>query len=286
MNDRPIAYLDGRFLPLDEARVSVLDRGFLLGDGVYEVIPVYGGRLFRLDDHLARLERSLAETRIPNPHDRPGWRRLLETLVTENGGGDRAVYLQVTRGVAARDHAFPAHVTPTVFAMSHPLPAPDPALAERGVAAVTLEDIRWLRCDIKTISLLGNVLLRQAAIDRGAQEAILVRDGEVTEGAASNVFVVHDGTLSTPPKGERLLPGITRDLVLELAAAEGLPCHQRPISEASLRQADEIWLTSSTKEILPVTRLDDAPVGDGRPGPLWRRLHARYQAFKAAQRGA
>ncbi len=277
----PVAYLDGRFLPLDEAHVPVLDRGFLLGDGVYEVIPVYHGRLFRLHAHLARLEYSLAETRIANPHDRDGWREILEELVRRNGGGDRSVYLQITRGVAARDHAFPPEARPTVFVMSHPLPPPDPEIARRGVSAVVVEDIRWARCDIKSISLLGNVLLRQAAIDRGAQEAILLRDGEITEGAASNVFIVEDGRLITPPKGPRLLPGITRDLVLELAERHHIPHHERPISEAALRRADEIWLTSSTKEILPVTRLDGERVGKGEPGPQWRRMHTLYQDFKA-----
>ncbi len=278
-----VAYLNGEFLPLDEARVPVLDRGFLLGDGVYEVIPVYHGCLFRLQAHLERLEYGLHETRIANPHDRGAWQTILEDLVRRNGGGDRSVYLQITRGVAARDHAFPADTFPTVFAMSPPLPAPDPRIALEGVAAVTLEDIRWARCDIKTISLLGNVLLRQAAIDRGAQEAILVRDGEVTEGAASNVFIVdEEGHLLTPPMGPRLLPGITRDLVLELAEAHAIPHHERPFSEAALGRAREIWLTSSTKEILPVTRLNGEPVGDGRPGPLWRRMNDIYQAFKAA----
>lgn len=276
-------YLNGRFLPVDEARISVLDRGFVFGDGVYEVIPVYGGRLFRLEAHLERLDHSLAGIRFANPLPRDAWQALLEQLVERNGGGDQSLYLQVTRGPAPREHAFPARVTPTVFAMSDPL-GPIPERLRQGAAAITVEDIRWRLCHIKAITLLPNVLLRQQAIDRGAVEAIMLRDGEVTEGAASNVFMVRDGAVVTPPKSNLLLPGITRDLVVELCAANGIPIAETGVPEARLRNADEVWLTSSTKEVLPVVRLDEAPVGDGVPGPVWQRVIALYQAYKDAFR--
>jgi D-alanine transaminase len=278
-------YLDGQFLPPGQAMVPVLDRGFLFGDGVYEVIPAYGGRLFRLDEHLARLEDSLAAVRITNPHDRAQWAALLARLVTDNGGGDQSVYLQVTRGAdSKRDHAFPKGVAPTVFAMSTPM-APLPAgMAEKGIAAITRGDYRWARCDIKAITLLANVLLRQEAVDAGAYETILIRDGQAIEGAASNLFIVAGGVILTPPKGPLLLPGITRDLVLELAAAHGVDAREAAISEAQLRAADEIWLTSSTREIMPVTLLDGVPVNGGKPGPVWARLLAHYQAFKQGLR--
>lgn len=280
-------YLNGRFLAPDEALVPVSDRGFLFGDGVYEVIPVYGTRLFRLDEHLARLAQSLAGIRLADPHTPGEWRRILEELIERNDSGDRSVYLQVTRGPAPkRDHAFPAVVTPTVFASVSPIAPPPADLAERGVAAVTREDIRWKYCHIKAITLLGNVLLRQEAVEAGCAEAILVRDGEATEGAASNLFLVRDGVLLTPPKGPFLLPGITRDLILELARDHGIPAREAPVPASWLASAEELWITSSTREILPVTRLDGAPVGAGRPGPVWARMHALFQDFKARQRAA
>lgn len=274
-------YLNGVFLPIDQACVPVLDRGFLFGDGVYEVIPVYGGNLFRLEQHLQRLDHSLTGVRIVNPMSRTLWRDTLDELVERNGGGDQSIYFQVTRGAAPkRDHAFPANVLPTVFMMSTPL-APLPAdLAQSGIAAVTLDDIRWQRCDIKAITLLPNVLLRQEALDKGAAEAILLRDGLAVEGAASNLFIVKDGAIITPPKGPQLLPGITRDLILELAATHQVPHRETHITAAELRAADEIWLTSSTKEILPVTRLDGLAVSGGRPGPMWARLIGLYQEYK------
>ena len=275
-----IVYLNGDYLPDSEAKVSVLDRGFLFGDGVYEVVPVYGGRLFRLEQHLDRLDRSLAAVRIVPPLDRAGWTGMLEELLARNPGGDRSVYLQVTRGVAHRDHAFPADASPTVFAMVNPLQPGDPAVLETGVAAVTMPDTRWARCDIKAITLLANILARQQAVEAGATEAILMRSGRATEGAASNLFVVGDGVIVTPPKDQSLLPGITRDLVVELAEAHNLPLMETTVTEADLHAAEEIWLTSSTKEILPVTRLDDRPVGDGRPGPVWARMMRLYQDYK------
>ena len=279
MSGQPIVWLNGGFVPLAEACVPVLDRGFLLGDGVYEVIPAYGGRLFRLEAHLRRLEHSLEATRIPFPFTPREWRELLEELIGRNGGSDLSIYLQVTRGAAAhRDHAFPEGVEPTVFAMATPIKPLPRRWLEEGISAVVLDDIRWERCDIKSISLLANVLLRQQALDADAQEAILVRDGQATEGAASNLFVVIDATVITPPKGHLLLPGITRDLVLELAEEGGMAVAERPIEARELATADEIWVTSSTRRVLAVTRLDGRPVGEGRPGPLWTRIHAAYAA--------
>lgn len=275
------AYLNDQYLPLDEARVSVMDRGFLFGDGVYEVIPVYGGRLFRLDQHLERLENSLYGIMLPNPLSQDQWRAVLERLVAMNNGGEQAVYLQVTRGTAARrDHLFPDEVEPTVFAMSSPMIAADPRLLEQGVSLVTVPDIRWRYCHLKTIALLGNVLMRQAAEEEEADEAVLIRDGQATECSASNLFLVNAGVIVTPPKSDHLLPGITRDLLLELARQNHMPFEEREIPESELSLAEEIWITSSSKEVLPATRLNNQAVGDGRPGPLWRRMLSYYQDYK------
>lgn len=283
VTDGGIVYLNGGFLPAAEARISVLDRGFLFGDGVYEVIPVYGGRLFRVEPHLARLDQSLEGIRMANPLDHRQWSAVLRELVERNGGGNRSIYLQVTRGAAPRDHAFPAAATPTVFAMTTELASSEsPPQLQSGIEAITVEDIRWAHCNIKAITLLPNVLLRQQALDAGAAEAILLRDGQATEGAASNLFIVRGGVIVTPPKSNLLLPGVTRDLVVELCRGEGMPCEETPIFESDLREAEELWLTSSTKEIVPVVRLDGVPVGDGRPGPLWRRMIDLYRAYKAA----
>ncbi len=279
------AYLNGGFLPLEDACVPVMDRGFLFGDGVYEVIPVYGGRLFRLTHHLQRLQNSLDGVRIGNPLTADAWRDLLEELVSRNAGSDQAVYLQVTRGVAPkRDHAFPEATRPTVFAMSNPLPEPRDIAAEAGIHAITLPDIRWLHCNIKAITLLPNVMLRQQALEADTAEAILIRDGYATEGAASNIFIISNGVLVTPPKGPTLLPGVTRDLILELAAGNAVPYREAGISAAELRTASEIWLTSSTREISPVVRLDDTVVGDGKPGPVWKTMITLFQAYKDAVR--
>jgi D-alanine transaminase len=274
-----LVYLNGDFLPPDQAKVSVFDRGFVFADGVYEVIPAYGGRLFRLPQHLARLDNSLAAIRLSNPLVARDWQTVFTRLMEAGGGGDQSVYLQVTRGPAERDHAFPKQIAPTVFAYSQPLKYPEPAQLAAGVAALTVPDIRWQRCDIKAIALLPNVLMRQQAIEQGAAEAILLRDGLMTEGAASNIFLVLKGTLVTPPKGPFILPGVTRDLALELARAHGLACEERAVSEAELRGAEELMLSSSTKELLPITRLDGKPVGSGKPGPLHARLHALYQDY-------
>ncbi|MBS4097877.1 MAG: D-amino acid aminotransferase [Sulfuricella sp.] len=274
-------YLNGQFLPLEEARVPVLDRGFIFGDGVYEMIPVYSRRPFRLGEHLCRLQASLDGIRLANPYSQAEWERLIGELIARNPGtDDLSLYLHVTRGVAPRDHAFPADVVPTVFMMANPLTTPSPAQLEMGVAAVTTVDNRWLRCDIKAISLLPNVLLRQLAVDGGAVETVLLRDGFLSEGSASNIFVVSQGVLLTPPKSNLMLPGITYDVVLELAAAADIPHQVRPISEAELRGAAEVWLTSSTKEVLAVATLDGQAVGDGRPGPLFQRMYRLYQEFK------
>lgn len=282
-NTSPIVYLNGKFLPLEQAFVPVLDRGFIFGDGVYEVIPAYGGRLFRLAEHLARLDHSLSGIRLANPFSHEQWDTMLGELIRQNtvrDNADQYVYLQITRGVAKRDHAFPKDTAPTVFATSNPLlPIPE-TFATQGITAITLEDIRWKYCHIKAIALLPNILLRQEAIDRGATEAILIREGAVTEGAASNLFIIKNNTVITPPKGQLLLPGITRDLILELAQANGITSREAAISEGELRAADEIWLTSSTKEIMPVTTLDDASVGSGKPGPVWVRMTALFQDYK------
>jgi D-alanine transaminase len=279
------AYLNGAFLPLDQAHVSVMDRGFLFGDGVYEVIPVYGGNLFRLSAHLNRLQNSLDAIRLGNPLTNAGWTSMLERLVTLNEGGDQSVYLQVTRGVAPRrDHAFPEDSRPTLFAMCTVGVVSRDIDNEPGVSAITLPDIRWQYCNVKAITLLPNILLRQQAIDADTAEAILLRDSYVIEGAASNVFIVTDGVLKTPPNGAALLPGVTRDLVLELARSNGIPCREVDITADELEAAEEIWLTSSTREITPVVRLDTRTVGDGRPGALWNRMIRLYQAYKEAVR--
>jgi D-alanine transaminase len=274
-------YLNGEFLPPDQARVSVFDRGFIFGDGVYEVIPVFGGRLFRLPHHLARLDASLGAIRLRNPHSQQEWNSIFTRLLAA-GSGDQSIYLQITRGVAPRDHAFPPNITPTVFAYAQPLKYSPPEQLAQGVAAVTADDIRWQRCDIKAIALLANALLRQEALDQGAVEAILVRDGLVTEGAASNLFVVKNGRLVTPPKGPFILPGITRDLVVEIARAKDIPCDELPVKIEMLIAADEVWLTSSTKEILPITRIDGRPVGNGKPGPMHTKMFALYKEYKQA----
>lgn len=273
-------YLNGKFLPMEQATVSVLDRGFIFGDGVYEVIPVYSRKPFRLGEHLSRLQHSLDGIRLQNPHTEEQWAGLIERIIELNEGDDQYLYLHITRGVAKRDHAFPLGVTPTVFIMSNLLPTPPTKLLVSGVSAITDRDNRWGRCDIKAISLLPNILLRQLAVDAQAMETILLRDNLLTEGAASNIFLVKDNLLLTPPKDHRILPGITYDVVLELAEAHGIPHTVREISETELRTAQEVILTSSTKEILPITQLDGQLVGNGTPGPVFQQLDRLYQAYK------
>jgi D-alanine transaminase len=279
----PVAYLDGRFLPQAEARVAVTDRGFLFADGAYEVIPAYGGRPFAPGGHLARLARSLRELRIANPHDDAGWRAIVAGLLRENAaaGGDQQVYLQVTRGApATRGHAFPDGTAPTVVGLCSPLPTPGEAALRDGVAAITRPDIRWGRCDIKSIALLPAVLALQAAREQGCNEAILHREGRVTEGASSNVFAVMGTTVVTPSKGAEILPGITRDILVECLRAARVPLQERRLTLTELRSAEEIWLTSSTREVLPVTRLDGEPVGGRKPGPVWKKAWALFQEAK------
>jgi D-alanine transaminase len=275
-----IVYLNGEFMPLEKAAIPVLDRGFIFGDGVYEVIPAYSKHPFRLPEHLRRLKHSLDGIRLANPMDDAEWTRLIHEIIARNQGEDQSIYLQVTRGVARRDHAFPRGVRPTVFLMSSPLVAPARELVENGVPAITATDFRWLKCDVKSTSLLGNCLLRQSAVDAGAAEAILFRDGYLTEASASNVFVVKAGVLLAPPKNHLVLPGITYDVVLELARSGQVPQEVREIPEQEVRGADEIWISSSTKEVLAVTTLDGRPVGSGKPGAVFRAIHARYQDFK------
>jgi len=280
MSTDAIVYLNGAFLPIGEAKVSVLDRGFIYGDGVYEVIPVYGRKPFRMPHHLARLQRSLDGIRLANPHGDAEWTALVEGIVERQPFDEQAVYLQVTRGVAKRDHAFPQGVAPTVFMMSNPLPTPTPEQVERGVAVVTAEDNRWHRCDLKTTSLLGNVLMRQLAADAGAAETVMFRDGFLTEASASNVLVVRGGTVVAPPKDNLILPGITYDAAGEFARAAGVAFEIRPVTREEALGADEMWLSSSTKEVLAVTTVDGRPFAGGRPGPVFKRVHAAFQAGK------
>jgi D-alanine transaminase len=273
-------YLNGEFMPLDKARVPVLDRGFIFGDGVYEVIPAYSRRPFRLPQHLQRLGRSLEAIRLANPLGDAEWTQLIGDIIARNAGEDQSVYLQVTRGVAKRDHAFPKDAKPTVFVMSGPLVTPARELVENGVPCITGTDYRWLKCDVKSVSLLGNCLLRQSAADAGAAEIVLFRNGHLTEASASNVFVIRNGTLLSPPKTHLILPGITYDVVLELAAAIGIPIELRAVPEAEVRSADELWLTSSTREVQAIASLDGKPVGTGKPGPVFRKLYQAFQEYK------
>lgn len=275
-----IVYLNDQFLPLEEARVPVLDRGFIFGDGVYEVIPVYSRHPFRLREHLKRLQQSLSGIRLENPHTAEQWEALIIDLIARNERHDQSVYLQVTRGPAPRDQAFPKQVVPTVFMMCMELITPPRELVEHGASAVSARDIRWDRCDLKVVSLLPNVLLRQMSADAGAAETVMFRDGILTEGSASNIFAVENGVILAPPKDNHVLPGITCDVVLELAAAEGIPVEFGHFEEARIRRADELWCTSSTKEILAIVELDGQPVANGKPGPIFRRMYQLYQAYK------
>ncbi|MFO7324573.1 MAG: D-amino acid aminotransferase [Pseudomonadota bacterium] len=276
-------HLDGRLVELAGARISPFDRSFLFGDGIYEVMRVYDGRLFRPELHLDRLARSAAAIKLANPHPHAQWRALLEELVTANGGGDQYIYLQLSRGAEeGRNHAPLPQVAPLVFAYCAPWPAMSGSTLRDGLPCITAADTRWARCDIKSVALLANVLLRQQAFEAGASEAILLRDGELTEGSASSVLVVKDGVLLAPPESPRILPSTTRRVVGEIADALGIPRRDARIDEAMLRSAEEIWLAAGTREVQPVTRLDGRPVGTGRPGPLWRRVYDEYQRIKRA----
>jgi D-alanine transaminase len=277
-------YLNGEYSKVAEAKVSVLDRGFIFGDGIYEVVPVYARRLFRFDEHMARLDRSLSKLRIENPHTRAEWLQRCRALVEQVVADDQLVYIQITRGVAPRDHVMPPGLTPTVFMMANPMKAATPEQRHRGVACTTARDFRWERGDIKSISLLGNVLARQMSADHGAVETIMFRDGFLTEAAASNVWIVHEGALLGPPKSEHVLEGIRVELLRELCEDCGIAYNLRPIPEADVLSADEVLLSSATKEVLPVTSIDGELVGHGalrgKPGPVYAKLHEAYQRAK------
>jgi len=282
MSDDSLCYLNGEFAPLASARVPVLDRGFIFGDGVYEVVPIYRKKPFRVEQHLARLHRSLAETRIENPHSPAEWRAIVERLVGAVAGQDLIVYIQVTRGVAKRDFAFPAAVAPTVFAMVSPLTRPSTAQREQGLRAISTPDLRWLRCDIKSVSLLGAVLARQQAAERGLDEVVQHRDGRLTEGSASNIWLVKGGLVLAPPRDHLILEGIRYGFIQELCAQASIPFEVRILSMREVREADELMLSAATREVLPIVELDGRPVGDGRPGPVYRQLRRGYDAAIAA----
>ncbi|KAA6126204.1 D-amino acid aminotransferase [Cupriavidus cauae] len=277
-----IVYLNGELTPLSEARIPVLDRGFIFGDGVYEVIPVYAGKPFRAAQHLARLARSLDAIGIPNPHDEGQWTALIARVMQANPMPDQMIYIQVTRGVAKRMHAFPKEVTPTVFIMTNPMSLPPAAATERGVACVTMEDKRWLHCQIKSTSLLGNVLAAQNAAEHGVTEAIQFRDGMLTEASASNVWVVKNGVVAAPPKDNLILEGIRYGLIEELCARFEIPLVSRPVTRDEVFAADEVLLSSASKEILPVVTIDGQTIGKGVPGPVFQRLYRAYQEAKTA----
>lgn len=282
-----LCYLNGEFSSLQDAKISVLDRGFIFGDGVYEVLPAYGGRIFRLEQHLARLDRSLAELRMSNPLPREQWlaiaRQLLADHAARTGAGDQIIYIQITRGVAVRDHVMVEGIAPTVFVMCSTMKPPTEAQRTEGVACVTADDFRWQKAHIKSTSLLGAVFARQISADEGALETVMFRDGFLSEAAASNVWVVKNGVLMGPPKNQLVLEGIRFGLLEEICSAQGIPFELRPITRAEVLAADELLLSSATKEVLPVTRLDGHPVGNGKPGPVYARLLAGYQQAKAEQ---
>ena len=275
------AYLNGDFVALEEARIPVLDRGFIFGDGIYEVVPVYARRPFRWPQHLARLERSLAAISIDNPLDGEAWTTLVADLIGRHEWPDQFVYLQVPRGVARRDHAFPKGVRPTVFGMSSELVLPSASQVEQGVAAISLPDERWLHCDIKSTSLLGNVLARQAAVQAGAAECVMFRDGFLTEGSASNIWVARGGRLYGPPTDNLVLEGVRYGLIAQLCADAAIPLQLRRILREEVQAAAELILSSATKEVLAITTLDGRPVGTGKPGPLFAKLHAAYRQARA-----
>ena len=277
-----LVYLNGERVRLGDAKVSVLDRGFIFGDGVYDVVPAYGGKPLRMDSHLARLERSMAAIDIQCGLQRADWERIVLDLIEGSGLDNCCVYLHVTRGVAKRDHGFPSGVQPTIFCMASPFTRPDATLREKGLSAIGVPDERWLHCDIKSISLLGNVLARQAAVQAGVDDVIQFRNGHLTEGSAANIWMVKNGMLLAPVRSKMILEGIRYGLMEELAQSCGVPFEARPITEAEVLAADELMLTSATKEVLPITRYNGQPVGDGTPGPVYARLRAAYDAVIAA----
>lgn len=276
----PQCYLNGDYVALRDARISPLDRGFLFGDSVYEVLPVFAGRMFLFREHFDRLARSLREIRLENPHSHEQWLGILESLIARNGGGDMYIYVQVTRGMEfGRNHAFPPVVKQSVFAMASPLPVFSEQQRNEGLSAITVQDFRWGRCDIKSTALLANVLMKQQAADAGANEAIILRDDEVLEGSSTSVFVVSRGVLATPPNSHRLLPGTTRDAALSLATGV-MPVEIRKISVEELRAAAEVWVAAATRDVLPVTRIDGVPVGTGRPGPVWLGMNHSFKSLR------
>ena len=282
-----IVFLNGEYLPVEQATVSVLDRGFLFGDGIYEVIPVFGLKPLRVDEHLQRLQNSLSRISLDNPFDDESWKQIFDCLLEKNPGEDRAIYLQITRGAhPVRDLKIQAENRPTIFMMVLQVGVVDVTELEKGIKTVTIDDFRWHACDIKSISLVANVMLREQATQSGVVDAILVREGYVTEGTASNLFMVKNDVLITPPTSQHLLPGITRDLVLELAEENGIACEVRQIAEAELESADEIWLTSSTREIAPVVNLNGKDVADAKAGPVWKKMINIYQQYKQVLRQA
>jgi len=276
-----IVYLNDKFLPVEQATISVMDRGFLFGDGVYEVIPVFANKLLRPDEHLSRLQNSLNRIGLSNPFSNEEWQKLFSELLNKNEGDDRAIYLQLSRGAySKRDLSANKDCAPTVFAMVLQVIPPDIDILSAGISVVTVEDFRWNACDIKSTSLVANVMLKQQAVEAGVEDAILIKDGHVTEGTASNVFVIKEGVFITPPTSHQLLPGITRDLVIEIAENNAIVVEQRQIKEVELFSADEIWMTSSTREIAPVIKLNDKPVGAGVAGSAWKRMMDLYQQYK------
>ena len=276
-------FLNGKFIPADEAKVSVLDRGFVFGDGVYEVIPVYDGYCFKLKNHLQRLQNSLDESKILNPYSEKQWEMLLKKLINLHLGGDQVLYIQVTRGVAVRDHVFPENTTPTVFVMSNLMQGVPEKYKKNGISAISLKDSRWHKCNIKSTSLLPNCLLKQQAKDAGAEEALLISDGYLTEGSTSNAYAVIGGVIYTAPKSGKILAGITREVVISLASKAGIRLIEEPVAEFKLTDVDELWTSSSTKEVLPITRLNGVKVGEGVPGPVWQKIDLLYQHAKAEE---
>ncbi len=275
-----MAYLNGDYLPLEECKVSVLDRGFIFGDAIYELIPVYNSKPFYLEAHLKRLVRSLDQIQISNPHSNDAWKHIISNLIEQSGLTRLSVYLQVTRGVAKRDHAYPANTSPTVFGMTNEWPAVNPDMYKKGLAVVTAEDMRWGRCDIKVTSLLANVMSKQQAVESNTDEVILIRDGYVLEGSATNVFIVKDGQVMSAPKNNLILPGVTRDVVVEILNENNIPLLEQAPTQAQLTDADEVWITSSTKECAPVIIVDGKPVGNGKLGELWGKVFNLYQQRK------
>jgi D-alanine transaminase len=280
----PIAYLNGEFVPVEEARISPLDRGFIFGDGIYEVIPIYDGRALRMREHLLRMQRSMDFLELRNPYPFDHWEEIISELVSKNGGGDVSIYIQVTRGVAKRDFSPPQGLAPTVFMMANKLPTPSRELYENGISCISLDDFRWGRCHVKSTSLLGAVLLKHEANQHHVDDCVLFRDGYLTESSSSNVCAIREGVILCPPKDNLILPGITYDLMIELARRAGIPLEMRRVSRREVGIADELWLTSSTKEVIAITRLDGRPVGNGehagKPGPLFWKMFALFQDYK------